>query len=319
MSGLQSAINYIKENDNYLILMHASPDGDTIGTACGLCGIIKRLGKKAAVACADEIPAMYAGLTNGIDNPDFEVKNIIAADVADVKLLGGLKTYAGKINLCIDHHMSNTGYADITYVDAESAAAAEILYDIAELLGVKIDKYIAECIYTGISTDTGCFKFSNTTARTHYIAAEMLQAGIDVGEINRRLFETKKKSAVELERLVTNTLEYYCGGKVAVITVLRSMYEQTGTSDDDIEGISAFPRQIEGVLVGITLKESDEGGFKASVRTHPPIDAAEICKSFGGGGHLRAAGCRIKSSEADAKAALVQRAEELLSQQGITD
>lgn len=118
---------------------------------------------------------------------------------------------------------------------------------------------------------------------------------------------------------MTNTLEYYCGGKVAVITVLRSMYEQTGTSDDDIEGISAFPRQIEGVLVGITLKESDEGGFKASVRTHPPIDAAEICKSFGGGGHLRAAGCRIKSSEADAKAALVQRAEELLSQQGITD
>ena len=94
MSGLQSAINYIKENDNYLILMHASPDGDTIGTACGLCGIIKSLGKKAAVACADEIPAMYAELTNGIENPDFEVKSIIAVDVADVKLLGGLKTYA---------------------------------------------------------------------------------------------------------------------------------------------------------------------------------------------------------------------------------
>lgn len=317
MSGLQSAINYIKENDNYLILMHASPDGDTIGTACGLCGIIKKLGKRAAVACADDIPSVYAGLTDGIDKPDFEIENIIAADVADIKLLGGLKSYAGRINLCIDHHVSNTGYADITYVDAESAAAAEILYDIAELLEIKIDKYIAECIYTGIATDTGCFKFSNTTARTHYIAAEMLQAGIDIGEINRRLFETKKKSAVDLERMVTNTLEYYCGGRVAVITVLRSMYEKTGAGDEDIEGISAFPRQIEGVIVGITLKESDEGGFKASVRTHPPIDAAEICKAFGGGGHLRAAGCRIKGSESEVKAALVKKAEELLLSQSL--
>lgn len=317
MSGLQSAINYIKENDNYLILMHASPDGDTIGTACGLCGIIRKLGKKAAVACSDDIPAIYSKLTNGIDKPDFEIKNIIAADVADVKLLGSFKSYADKIGLCIDHHVSNTGYAGITYVDAESAAAAEILYDIAELLEIKIDRYIAECIYTGIATDTGCFKFSNTTARTHYIAAEMLQTGIDIGEINRRLFETKTKQAIELESLVKNTLEYYCDGKVAVITVLLSMYEKTGAKDDDIEGISAFPRQIEGVIVGITLKESEQGGFKASVRTYPPIDASEICKAFDGGGHLRAAGCRIKSDEAEAKAALVKRAKELISRQGL--
>ncbi len=317
MSGLQSVINYIKEHDNYLILMHASPDGDTIGTACGLCGIIKRLGKKASVACADDIPAMYSRLVGDAVTCNFEVESIIAADVADVKLLGEYKSYAGKINLCIDHHVSNTGYADITYVDAESAAAAEILYDIAEQLGVKPDKYIAECIYTGISTDTGCFRFSNTTARTHYIAAQMLEAGIDIEEINRRLFETKSKSAIELERLVTNTLEYYCGGRVAVITVLRSMLDKTGASDEDIEGLSAFPRQIEGVIVGITLKESEEGGFKASVRTHPPADASELCRAFGGGGHLRASGCRIKGSEAEVKSALVKKAEELLSRHGL--
>ncbi len=312
MTGLKTIIEYLKENDDYLILMHASPDGDAIGTACGLCRILHKLGKKAAVACSDEIPAMYAGLTAGLMEPDFEVKSIVAVDVADTKLLGSLKKYKDDIDVCIDHHMSNTGYAARTYVDSGSAAAAEILFDIMQILDMEPDEQIAECVYTGISTDTGCFKFSNTTARSHYITAKMLAAGLDVGEINRRLFETKSRAAVELERLVTDTLEYHAGGKIAIITVRREMLLGTGTCEDDINGISSLPRQIEGVVAGITLKETEENVFKVSVRTHPPIDASEICRPFGGGGHIRAAGCRIRGSEQEVKSLLINRAEEIL-------
>lgn len=312
MTELKTVVEYLKNNDGYLILMHASPDGDTIGTACGLCRILHRLGKRAAVACADEIPAMFLPLTAGLTEQNFDVQSVIAADVADIKLLGGLESWAGRIDVCIDHHMSNTGYAPITYVDAASAAASEIVADILTMLGMEPDRDIAECIYTGISTDTGCFKFSNTTARSHIITAKMLETGIDIGEINRRLFEAKTRAAASLERLVYDTLEYYAGGKIAVITVRRSAMLSTGACENDLNGIASLPRQIDGVLVGITLKETEEGVYKVSVRTHAPADASEICKAFGGGGHIRASGCRVRGAEQEVKSALVKRAEEIL-------
>jgi phosphoesterase RecJ-like protein len=302
--------NFLKETDNFIILTHASPDGDTLGSAYALLFILEKLGKKGKVICPDEIPEKYSYFMRDIAFCEAaEEKTIIAVDVADNKLLGKLKNeYADKVELCIDHHRSNTGFAKHTYLDAAAAANCECVFDIAKALGVEIEKETALALYTGISTDTGCFRFSNTTAKTMRIAADLMEKGIDTAEINRIMFETKSKLRVELERLALEGMEFFFDDKCALITITRQMYEATGCKDEDLEGITAIPRSIEGVLAGITLREKAEGGYKLSVRTYPPLDASKICALLGGGGHIRAAGCQINS-----KYSLSQAKEKILS------
>lgn len=293
--SIEETCNYLKENDNYIILTHANPDGDTLGSAHALLMMLAKLNKKATVVCPDIMPEKYGyfiklcSYTADENNP-----TVIAVDIADEKLLGALEEkYKGKVELCIDHHMSNTGYAKRTCLDGLAAANCECIFDIAECLNVKIDKSIALALYTGISTDTGCFRFSNTTAKTLRIAADLMETGIDTAEINRIMFETKSRIRLELERMALDGIEFYFNDRCAMMTVTREMYDKTGCKDEDLEGITAISRTIEGVLVGVTLRERTDGGYKASVRTYPPIDASKVCKILGGGGHIRAAGCQI--------------------------
>ena len=294
--SLEYAADFLKENDNFVILTHQNPDGDTLGSGFGLAMVLDRLGKKSTVICSDEIPQKYEYFTSlAPQNADLSKKTtIVAVDVADAKLLGKLEQkYASEVELCIDHHISNIGYAKATYLDSNAAANCECIYDLAGALAVDVDKDIALALYTGISTDTGCFRFSNTTAKTLRIGADLMEIGIDTAEINRIMFETKSRIRVELEKMALEAMEFHFNDKCAVITVTRDMYEKTGCKDEDLEGITSISRSIEGVTVGVTLRERKEGGFKISVRTYPPIDASEICKRVGGGGHIRAAGCQL--------------------------
>lgn len=294
--SLEYAADFLKENDNFVILTHQNPDGDTLGSGFGLAMVLDRLGKKSTVICSDEIPQKYEYFTSLTpQNADLSKKTtIVAVDVADSKLLGNLEQkYASEVELCIDHHISNIGYAKATYLDSNAAANCECIYDLAGALAVDVDKDIALALYTGISTDTGCFRFSNTTAKTLRIGADLMEIGIDTAEINRIMFETKSRIRVELEKMALEAMEFHFNDKCAVITVTRDMYEKTGCKDEDLEGITSISRSIEGVTVGVTLRERQEGGFKISVRTYPPIDASEICKRVGGGGHIRAAGCQL--------------------------
>lgn len=296
--NLKQTADFLRSNDNYLILTHANPDGDTLGSGFGLAMVLDKLGKKSKVICSDEIPQKYHYFTSLFKHASLNENNttVVAVDVADIKLLGSLeKTYGEKISLCIDHHHSNTGYAKATYLDSTAAANCECIYDLAGALGVEIDSNIALALYTGVSTDTGCFRFSNTTSKTLRIGAGLMECGIDTAEINRIMFETKSRIRVELEGMALDGMEFHFHDKCAVITVTREMYEKTGCRDDDLEGITAIPRSIEGVIVGVTLRERENGGFKISVRTYPPIDASEICKRLGGGGHIRAAGCQLSA------------------------
>lgn len=302
---LKSTADFLKSNDNFLILTHANPDGDTLGSAFGLSMILQKIGKKSRVICSDKIPEKYSYFTSLANQADFKncEPTIIAVDIADAKLLGSFeKIYSDKISLCIDHHHSNTGYAEKTYLDGDAAANCEIIYDLAKELSVEVDKNIALALYTGISTDTGCFRFSNTTATTLRIGANLMESGIDTAEINRIMFETKSRIRVELESMALKDMEFHLDDRCAIITVTRDMYEKTGCRDDDLEGITAISRSIEGVMVGVTMRERENGGFKVSVRTYPPVDASEICARLGGGGHIRAAGCQI-SAKYDAKQA----------------
>ena len=160
-------------------------------------------------------------------------------------------------------------------------------------MNISIDKNIANAIFTGISTDTGCFKYSNADAESYQMAAEMIAYGADSFFINRLMFDTKSRSRLELERLALNSLKYYNDEKIAVIFITKEMLEKSGADDNDTEGISGIPRQIEGVKIGITIREKDNCNFRISVRSAGDIDVSEICSQFGGGGHKAAAGCTI--------------------------
>lgn len=302
---LKEAAQLLLENDNYLILCHRYPDGDTLGSSFALCRALRTLGKKASVMCADLIPPKFSFLFDDIENEDFRVKNILTVDVADKKLLGaGLEAdYGDKVKLCIDHHGSNTQYAENLLLDADAAAAGEIMWKLIKQLGVEPDKKIAEAIYTAISTDTGCFCYSCTTPATMRLAALLMELGIDTQHINKIMFETKTRARIAIESCLFSNLEYWYDGRVAVVYVSNEMIKQAGASEGDLDNIAPLPIRIEGVLVGVTLRENEDG-WKVSVRTAKGINACEICKAFGGGGHPAASGCTIASDLDIAKAEL---------------
>ncbi len=311
MTDVKQVCDYLKQNDDYLILMHGSPDGDAIGSAYSLCRALRALGKKADCACCDPIPSRYGFIVNEVQPIGHTPKHVLTVDVADPKLLGSLrKEYEDRIELAIDHHASNVAYADISLVKADAAAACEVIYYIIVALGVEIDTKIAECLFTGIATDTGCFKFSNTTAETHRIAADLIERGIDAGEINRIMFDTKSITRLDLERKVIEGMDVLDDGKITVISLSAEM--QAEATPDDLEGINALSRQIEGVVAGITIREKETNRFKISVRTYDPIDASAVCKKLGGGGHIRAAGCELKMPYDDAKATVLAAVREEL-------
>lgn len=295
---LEQTADFLRRHERFLILTHAFPDGDTLGSGFALAMLLTRMEKESRVICADEMPSKYSYFMSiPVQMPKTaEYDAVVAVDVADAKLLGGLEAeFADGVDLCIDHHHSNTGYAKKTYLDSAAAANCECIYDLAGVLGIPVDRDLALALYTGVSTDTGCFRFSNTTAKTLRIGAALMETGIDTAEINRIMFETKSRIRVQLEGMALDNMEFHCNDQCAMITVTREMYEKTGCLDSDLEGITAISRTIEGVIVGVTLREKQEGGFKISVRTYPPIDASEICRRMGGGGHIRAAGCQLSA------------------------
>lgn len=300
----------LMENDDILILTHAHPDGDTLGSGFALCRALMKCGKICSVVNADEIPKKYDYLYKDIAPIIFKPKFVVAVDVATTNLLGD---YDGKyhIDLCIDHHSTNTEYADNLLLE-DVPAACEIMYKVVRALNVEIDKKIADCLYTGLTTDTGCFRYASTTADTYRAAADLIELGADNGRINRVMFETKTKTYAKLERLALDSMRFYENDRVAIITITQDMYGKTGSNEQETEAIAPLTRQIEGVEVGITIREKTDGTCKASIRTFETVNAAELAKFFGGGGHAQAAACRFDCGVADARNRLVEKCGELL-------
>lgn len=302
---LKQCAQLLREHDEFVIISHEHPDGDTLGAAFALAEILKKMGKKRVVKCSDLIPKDFYYMTESYVADDVTNPFIVTVDVADQKLLGDMVfIHGGKVELCIDHHLSNTYYAKDSFVE-DRAAACEIIYDLAQELGVETNSYIRECIYTGISTDTGCFRYQNTTPQTFRIVADLMEKGIDSKKINKLMFETKTKSFLELELLARKTLEYHFDGRCAIITLTQSMYKESSSSEHECHPITALPRQIEGVLVGAVIKEKVDGTFGISVRTEGDIDASQICAKMNGGGHKGAAGASFTCPYEEGKAQLL--------------
>lgn len=306
------AAAFLRSEDDYLILAHASPDGDTIGATYALCLALHALGKRARVSCSDPIPPRYAHLEHP-EAPTFEPRVIVSADIADTKLFGEANSiYADRVSLCIDHHPSNTLYAKQVLLVPEASSTCEVMVEVLKELGVEFTQTIADCLYTGMATDTGCFRYSNTSAKTLRLVAELMDFGAQTAAINKRLFETVSRQRVAVEELALRTIEYHLDGRFALIVISRDMREKTGAEESDMEGFASLPVRVEGVLVGVTIREKEDAVYKLSVRTNNGVDASEICAAFGGGGHAAAAGCKITGTLAEVKAAIIGVAKKAL-------
>ncbi len=297
---VSQAAALLRDADNILLLTHHFPDGDTLGSGYALCRALRALGKRAQVVCSDPIPEKYAYLWDGMEEQAFEPSFICAVDVADAALLGDkLMPYADRVDLCIDHHGSHRSYEKCLLLDADMGANAMIILQVIEELGVAVDTAMADCLYTGIATDTGCFKYSNTTPLTHRMAAQLMEAGAHAEIINRAMFDIKSRARIALERQAMQSIRFYAGDRIAVMQITEEMMRESGACEGDMEGLSPLPRQIEGVWVGATMRRKAGGDYKISVRTGAHADASQICALLGGGGHARAAGCTLSGSEDD--------------------
>ena len=301
--------DWLKERDNFLIITHRRPDGDTAGCAGALSQALREQGKTAYVLYNPEITPRYARYTEAYwASDDYTPEHIIIVDTASLDLFPkNADKYKDNISLCIDHHSSNTLYADLVCLDGDRATCGEILFDILMAMSGNISAISAESLYVAVSTDTGCFAFGNTTANTLRVASLLIEAGAPHKKINKTLFRTKTRSRIELEGMLGIRLEYFFDGKVAIATITKEMIEKSGAVEDDLDDIAALPGAIEGVCIGITIRElTSEYDCKISVRSQSPYNSGEICSHFGGGGHKTAAGASSEKPVEEIKKELLK-------------
>lgn len=298
--------DYLRCHDHYAILTHRRPDGDTIGSAAALCRILRRLGKTAHVLRNREVTDRFAWLHEGISKEEADEGDcLVSVDVASPGMLPKqFEKYLGSIALRIDHHASATSFTDAELVDSTMGACAEIIFDLMEELGVECDADIADALYVGTSTDTGCFRFANTTTHTFLTAAECAAGGARVYQLNQELFETNTLGRLKIQSWIVEHMHIFGGGTLAVVAIPGAVEDAIGVTEDDMDNISSFPRSISGVRMAATLRETGDGDVKLSVRAVPGMDATRITAKFGGGGHKGAAGATLKVSLEEAAAAV---------------
>lgn len=296
--NIEKAAEMLKSHDNYTILCHANPDGDTVGCAHALCRALHKIGKNAKIRCADPFSKRFSYMWEGMDFGEFDEETIVSVDVADARLLGDLcDEYNGKVLLAIDHHVSHVDFQQFLCIEPQAAACAQTVYKVITAMGVPFDKDMAACLYTSIATDTGCFKFSSVTPETHIIAAELMKFDFDFAQINYVHFDLKTKERIAVEEQIYRDMKYFFDGRCAVVVLTKKVFDSVDS--EDANGFADIPRRIEGVEVGVTIKEKGNGVWKVSMRSKGDVDVQKICSVFCGGGHKNAAGCSFEGMTAD--------------------
>ena len=290
--------DFLLNNDNYAILTHRRPDGDTIGSSAALCRILRKAGKTAHVIRNDEVTDRFSWLHEGLTKEEAAADDtIITVDVASPGMLPkAFDQYLDRIALRIDHHASATSFTENELVDSKAGACAEIIFDLMEHLWIAMDADIANAIYVGTSTDTGCFRFANTTSHTFITAAACAAAGAKIYQLNQELFETNTLGRLKIQGWIVENMKVFSDGKLALIAIPKAVEESIGVTEDDMDNISSFPRTVAGVCMAATLRETRDGDVKLSVRAIPGFDATIVAGTFGGGGHKGAAGASMKMS-----------------------
>ena len=328
---LQDTALYLKELDNYLILTHRRPDGDTIGCAIALCLGLRRLGKRAYVLPNEGATALFAPYWGDTLAPEgFVPESVVAVDIASEGLFPqSAEPYRGKVALCIDHHPSNEGYAARTHLEGDKAACGEIIYALLQLLlfpqpeppafpfaspkalwepvELLLPQDIALPLYLALSTDTGCFVYDNTSPNTHRIAGKLMETGIDTTQVNKRHFRIKSRTRILVESRLVEEMDLEEEGTLAFAYVTQALVQDLKATEEDLDDISSFIGLLSGVVNAVTLKELPKGGCKVSLRTDgTSLNASAVCARFGGGGHPAAAGCMIPGSPKEVHDALME-------------
>ena len=305
MTKTNEIARWLGEQDGFAILTHRRPDGDTLGSAALLCRALRQLGKTAHIIKNPEIPNKYTHLHAGLtkDAPE-EGDVLICVDVAAPRMLpDAFASLTDRIDLRIDHHATATSFTKLELVDPDAAACGEIIYDLTTQMGAQLDVPMAGALYTAVSTDTGCFRYANTTANTHLVAAACAKAGGDIFAINQALFETNSLGRLRLQGWMTEHSLFFRDNTMVISPITKQTIQDLALTEEDLENISGFPRTIAGVRVAATLQEEDQR-IKLSVRAVPGYDAAAVCARFGGGGHKGAAGASMNMTMDEAVEAL---------------
>lgn len=301
----RGAAGYLEALDNVLLLTHVRPDGDTIGSAAALCRALRDCGQTAYLLPNPEITATYAPYAAPYWAPEgWQAEHIVSVDIADASLLPeNAQSYRDRIELAIDHHPSQTFFARNTCLEADSAACSEIVYEIIQHL-TALTADIALPLYVAVSTDCGGFQYGNTTARTHRIAAALMDV-VDVAAVNKTLFRTKSRVRLAMESRMVADMKLFDHQRVVVMEIPLSLRQEMQATDADIEELSALPALVEGTDCGVTLRELRPGTVKVSVRTGPRVDACALCRILGGGGHHAASGATVEGTLDEARMAVL--------------
>lgn len=307
---LDNILEEIKKAETIAILTHENPDGDAIGSSLAMYMALKEMGKNPDLIIP-ELPRVYNFMpcADEIKKEGKEEYDLaIALDAATIKMLNGWSNYfeSAKVKIVIDHHSTNTMYGDINFVNPDAPACAQVLIHIIEYFGVEINKDIGTCILTGIITDTGGFQYQSTTAETFEFASGLLNKGVNVSDIYKRVMNTKSRANFELRKRAIDRMEFLEDGKIAVTYTTKQDLEDVNAEPGDHEGIVEEGRAIEGVEVAIYLRETSKG-FKASLRSNDYVNVSDVCMMFGGGGHFHAAGCTIAQSLEQVKEKMINQ------------
>lgn len=301
---VNEAALWLQGRDGYLILTHTRPDGDTMGSASALCSALRRAGKRAFLFPNPEVTEKIAPFVSPFfAGKDFAPAHVISVDIASPGLFP--KEFQGSVELAVDHHPSNSGFAENTLLDASRAACGEIVLELIEKLCGGITKREADLLYIAISTDTGCFQYANVTENTYLSAARLAKAGADTAGLSRLFFRTFSRAHLALEGAIYSGLRIFHGGQIVAALVTLDMMRAVGATEDDTDDIASLAGKLAGHQVSVTIREYDNGTSRVSLRSGSRVNVSEIARRFGGGGHVMAAGCTINASPEEALALLL--------------
>ena len=300
---VKETAEFLRDHDNFLILTHTRPDGDTVGSAAGLCLALRGIGKQAFVLPNPEITPLFANYLEGLTCEEtYQPETVVCVDLAARSMFPlNAGDFGARADLTIDHHPSQEFYAKNTCLDASCAACGEIIYEIVRELG-PVTSDIATALYVAVSTDCGCFAYGNTSANTHRVAAALIDCGIDLAALNKRDFRTKSWKRMQLEGAILGGMELHDDGLVAIAAITIEMMDSIGATQNDTEDIANLVGALEGVKASVTIRELAPGKNKISLRTDPNwLNASTTCALLGGGGHAAASGATVDADVAETK------------------
>lgn len=306
---LRESVDFLRARDNFLILTHTRPDGDTLGSAAALCHALRRMGKSAAMFRNVETTDKYAPFVEEYwAGADFACETVISVDLADARMFP--KGFEGSVDLAFDHHPGGAAYAQRRLVWPKRSSCGELILALLEEIG-GITPEEADLLYMAVSTDTGCFVYANVTAETFHAAGRLTDLGARVPYLNNLLFRTKRRARLLLEGYIYSTLRSYRDDQLNIAVITLEMLEKSGAVESDCEDLAGLAGLVAGSRVSVTVRELRPGHSKVSMRSDGSVSCTEVCKRFGGGGHLMASGCEMDLSGEETAEAMRAAIEEV--------